>query len=71
MNQNRLLSNRLFCPCWSERVQSNDTQITIGDNFYMNANCYFLENIKIGRDVMLVLKHLLGGETMKWDWACQ
>jgi len=39
---------------------SGDPKIIIGDNFYINANCHLLGEIKIGNDVMI------GPQTIIW-----
>lgn len=38
-----------------------DPEITIGDNFYMNAGCHVLGNIKIGDDVQIGPKTVIWG----------
>lgn len=38
-----------------------DPEITIGNNFYMNANCHLLGNIFIGDDVMIGPKTVIWG----------
>jgi len=38
-----------------------DPKITIGDNFYMNANCHILGEITIGDDVMIGPKTIIWG----------
>jgi maltose O-acetyltransferase len=40
---------------------SGDPIITIGDNFYMNANCHILGKISIGNDVMIGPKSIIWG----------
>jgi len=40
---------------------SGDPKITIGDNFYMNANCHILGEITIGNDVMIGPKTVIWG----------
>ena len=38
-----------------------DPKITIGDNFYLNANCHLLGNITIGDDVLIGPKTIIWG----------
>ena len=40
---------------------SGDSKITIGNNFYMNANCHILGEITIGNDVMIGPKTIIWG----------
>lgn len=40
---------------------NGDPLITIGDNFYMNANCHLLGEITIGNDVMIGPKTIIWG----------
>lgn len=43
---------------------SGDSIITIGDHFYMNANCHLLGEITIGNDVQIGPQTVIWGETM-------
>jgi len=38
-----------------------DPKIIVGNNFYMNAHCHILGNIKIGNDVMIGPKTVIWG----------
>lgn len=40
---------------------SGDPRILFGDNFYMNAGCHILGNIRFGRDVMVGPKVVIWG----------
>jgi acetyltransferase-like isoleucine patch superfamily enzyme len=40
---------------------NGDSTITIGDNFYMNANCHLQGEISIGKDVMIGPKTVIWG----------
>lgn len=40
---------------------SGDPEIIIGNNFYMNAHCHMLGNIKIGSNVMIGPKTVIWG----------
>lgn len=42
-----------------------DPKITIGDNFYMNANCHLLGEITIGDDVIVGPKTIMWGRDHK------
>lgn len=46
---------------------SGDPKIEIGDNFYLNAHCHLLGNIKIGKNVMIGPKTVFWGRDHKME----